>query len=79
MKPDKIVEFLQHVGVTNAKKHKRTGWVISRCPLGPWNHENGESSPEVFGVKIESGDPHCSCFACGYHGTLASCCSAWSD
>ena len=70
MKPDQIVQFLEIVGVTNANKHKRTGWVISRCPLGPWKHENGQSGPEVFGVKIESGDPHCLCFACGYHGTL---------
>jgi hypothetical protein len=66
------MEFLQTVGVTNANRYKRTGWVISACPLGPWNHENGKSSPEVFGVKIENGDPHCSCFACGYHGTLGS-------
>ena len=70
MKSDKIVQFLQIVGVKNANPHKRTGYVISRCPLQPWNHENGESGPEVFGVKIESGNPKCSCFACGYYGTL---------
>jgi len=72
VKAEKIVEFLKVVGITNANRHKRTGWVISACPLGPWRHDNGHSSPEVFGVKIESGDPHCSCFACAYHGTLGS-------
>ena len=72
MKPEKVVEFLSTVGIANANRHKRTGYVISACPLGPWNHSEGKSSPEVFGVKIESGDPHCSCFACGYHGTLGA-------
>jgi len=72
VKAEKIVEFLKVVGITNSNRHKRTGWVISACPLGPWRHENGHSSPEVFGVKIENGDPHCSCFACAYHGTLGS-------
>jgi len=72
MKPDKIGEFLETVGVTNANKFKRTGWVISECPLGPWRHTAGKSSPEVFGVKIESNDPQAHCFACGFHGTLGS-------
>jgi hypothetical protein len=71
-RPERIIEFLQIVGVKNANRYKRTGWVISHCPLGPWNHENGKSGPEVFGVQIESGDPHCNCFACGFHGTLGN-------
>ena len=70
MKPEKIVRFLEAVGVTNAQKFKRAGWVISRCPLGPWRHQNGVSGPEVFGVKLEEGDPFCRCFACNHHGTL---------
>jgi hypothetical protein len=69
VKTDRIVEFLNAVGVSNANKHKRTGWVVSRCPLGPWKHEGGVSSPEVFGIKCESHDPHANCFACGWHGT----------
>ena len=72
MKLDKIVQFLECFGVTNAQRYKRTGWIISSCPLQFWNHSEGKSSPEVFGVKIELGDPHCSCFACGYHGTLGA-------
>ena len=38
-------------------------------PIGPWHHEGGKSSPEVFGVKIEEGDPQANCFACAWHGT----------
>ena len=37
--------------------------------MGPWNHENGVSGPEVFGVKIKSGEPFAHCWSCGYHGT----------
>ena len=70
MKPDRVVQFLEAVGVTNAQKFKRAGWIISRCPLGPWKHADGVSGPEVFGVRLEQGDPFCRCFACNHHGTL---------
>jgi DNA primase len=70
MKPDKVLLFLKAMGVTNGTASKRAGNVLSRCPLGPWNHTNGVSSPEVFGVKLEQGDPRCNCFACDYKGTL---------
>ena len=70
MKPEKIVAFLAAMGTLKSSKTKRTGWVVSACPLGPWRHDNGKSAPEVFGVKIEAGDPHANCFACGWHGTL---------
>ena len=69
MKPDQIVAFLTALGVTNAKKTKRTGWVISRCPLGPWQHDNGVSLPEAFGIRIEPGDPFAHCWSCQFHGT----------
>ena len=70
MKPDRVVAFLKALGVNNGSTGKRAGNVVSRCPLGPWNHTNGVSSPEVFGVKLEEGDPRCNCFACDYKGTL---------
>lgn len=70
MKLDQTVKFLKLIGAENIQPHKRTGWVISRCPLGPWRHENGESGPEVFGVKVEPGDAHTNCFACGWHGSM---------
>ena len=70
MKPERIVQFLKALGVGHANSHKHTGWVISACPMGPWRHENGKSGDEVFGVRTETGDPSCGCFACGYHGTL---------
>lgn len=70
MKHDQTVKFLKLLGAENIQPHKRTGWVISRCPLGPWRHENGESGPEVFGIKVEPGDAHTNCFACGWHGSM---------
>lgn len=70
MKPDRIVKLLKLVGIQQADAHARSGWVISSCPLGPWEHEGGKSSPTVFGVKIEQGDPNANCFACGWRGTL---------
>ena len=70
MKTDKIAAVLKGLGAGHVNTHKRTGWVVSACPLGPWKHEGGKSSDEVFGVRTETGDPSCGCFACGYHGTL---------
>lgn len=71
VKKEKIEQALKLIGATNIQPHKRTGWVISRCPLGPWRHEGGESGPEVFGVKIETGDPSTHCFSCGWGGKLS--------
>jgi len=71
VKKEKIEQALKLLGATNIQPHKRTGWVISRCPLGPWRHEGGESGPEVFGVRIEPGDPHTHCFSCGWSGSLS--------
>ena len=70
MNVDQTVKFLKVLGVEHIQQHKRTGWVISPCPLGPWRHENGESGPEVFGIKIEPGDAPTHCFSCDWHGTM---------
>lgn len=71
MKRDKIVQLIGMLGVPGlVDGTTRTGWVVSRCPLGPWRHDQGESSPGVFGVRIENGDPRANCFACGWRGTL---------
>ncbi len=70
MTPDHVVKLLGLFGVHNASKTKRSGWVVSECALGPWKHDGGKSSPEVFGVKNGPGDPKANCFACGWHGTL---------
>jgi hypothetical protein len=68
MNPEKTKTFLLMLGAENIQMHKRAGWIISTCPLAPWTHEHGESGPEVFGVKKESGNAFCSCFACDFHG-----------
>jgi hypothetical protein len=67
---DQTVKFLKALEVENIQSHKRTGWVISPCPLGPWRHENGESGPEVFGIKVEPGDAQTHCFSCDWHGSM---------
>ena len=70
MKQDKVRKFLEELKVKVPHTQRRSGWTVSECPLGPWKHDGGKSSPEVFGVKDEPGDPHANCFACGFHGTL---------
>jgi len=70
MKDSSIEKALRLLGVDNPQLHKRTGWVVSKCPLGPWRHDGGESSPEVFGVKKEPGDPLVKCFSCGFKGSF---------
>lgn len=69
MNKDQIRMFLGHLGAKVPNSQNRGGWIVSNCPLGHWRHEGGESSGEVFGVKIESGDCFCNCFACAWHGT----------
>ena len=70
MNREQIVHALKLIRAENIQPTKRTGWVVSRCPLGPWRHEDGVSGPEVFGVRIEKGDPHTNCFSCGWHGSF---------
>ncbi|QIG76855.1 DNA primase protein [Rhizobium phage RHph_Y1_11] len=67
MKKSDVMELLDALGATPTKKQARGKWVTSDCPLGPWTHEGGKSSDDVFGVKLEQGDPFCNCFACGFH------------
>lgn len=69
MKRDAAREFLKLLGAKVPVAQARAGWTVSNCPLGPWNHTDGVSGNEVFGVKVESGDSFCNCFACGFHGT----------
>ena len=70
MKSDKIVRLLKLLSARHIDSSTRTGWVVSSCPLESWNHDGGQSSPAVFGVKIEEGDPRANCFACGWRGTM---------
>lgn len=60
--------LLKALGCTVPDNQHRAGWVLSDCPLGPWNHEHGHSSPEKFGVRMLDG--YCKCFSCDWHGTL---------
>ena len=68
MSPDAVRAFLTGLGAKVPHSQARAGWIVSSCPWGPWNHEKGKSAPEVFGVALESGDPRCACFACGWFG-----------
>lgn len=69
MKKEPARDFLKLLGAKVPSAQNRAGWVVSNCPLGPWRHDNGQSGPEVFGVKIEGGDSRCHCFSCGFSGT----------
>lgn len=69
MKAKQAAKWLEHLGITNASTTSRTGWVVSSCPLQPWEHTDGKSGTEVFGIRDEPGDSFCSCFACGFHGS----------
>jgi 5S rRNA maturation endonuclease (ribonuclease M5) len=70
MTPDRTRAFLKALGCKVPSSQNRAGWIVSNCPLGPWRHQGGSSSSEVFGVRDEPGDARCNCFACGWHGTL---------
>lgn len=71
MNRDAIITVLKSLKCTVPLHQPRGGWVVSDCALGPWRHENGKSSPHVFGVKIGPGDPHVNCFSCGWHGSMS--------
>lgn len=68
MKLQTGVEFLKGLGCTVPQHQPRTGWVLSDCPLGPWNHTAGKSSAKVFGLRLSDG--HCKCFACDWTGNV---------
>lgn len=70
MKRDKVVQALKLLGAKVPQHQPRLGWIVCDCPQGPWRHDQGRSSPEVFGVRLEQGDPRCNCFSCGWHGRL---------
>ena len=72
MNPSHVVKLLKLFDCKVPVAQNRGGWIVSDCPFGPWNHDGGKSSPEVFGVKKQQGDPFCNCFSCGWHGTLGT-------
>jgi len=69
MNREQAISWLKLLGAKVPSSQLRAGWTISDCPLGPWKHEGGHSSSEVFGVKVEGGDSFCTCFSCGFHGS----------
>ncbi|WP_266032537.1 hypothetical protein [Brucella intermedia] len=71
MKIERTIKFLKLLGAKVPIAQQRAGWIVCDCPLGPWRHEGGKSSPEVFGVKKDAGDAFCNCFSCGFHGTMS--------
>lgn len=67
MKRDATLKWAKLIGCSISSTG-RTGWIVCDCPLQAWKHDNGKSGPEVFGIKIESGDAFSNCYACGWHG-----------
>lgn len=72
MNKEKTVSFLKALGATVPNHQPRTGWVISDCPLGPWRHDGGKSSPLVFGIQTTPGDARCNCFSCGWSSSIST-------
>jgi hypothetical protein len=71
MKKEGTVAFLKAIGAQHIQPEKRSGWVISRCPLEHWRHEGGVSGPEVFGFETTPGNARGNCFSCGWHGSMS--------
>jgi hypothetical protein len=71
MKRDSAIKVLKLLGAKVPNSQPRSKWIVCDCPLGPWTHDGGASSAEVFGVRIENGDPRVNCFSCGFHGNLS--------
>lgn len=71
MKQEPVLKIMKALGCKSSIAFQRAGWIVSSCPLGAWEHENGKSNPQAFGVKKEPGDPFCNCFSCGFHGPMS--------
>lgn len=71
MDDQSIKDVLKLLGAELSKKQGRAGWIISDCPFGPWNHDNGHSHPDAFGVRRGGGDNFCHCWSCGYGGQIS--------
>ncbi len=69
MNKKQAIDWMKKLGSKVPAVQQRGGWVTCECPLGPWEHDNGKSNPEAFGIKIMSGDSFCNCFSCGFHGS----------
>ena len=66
-----IRAFVSALGQKFSSQH-RTGWVVSTCPLAFARHTHGgKDKATTFGVRVEDGEPFCSCFACDFHGRLS--------
>ena len=71
MNLEATVKFLKGLQAQNIQPTKRSGWVISRCPLEHWRHDDGKSGAEVFGMRVEPGNARGNCFSCGWHGSMS--------
>lgn len=71
MKPSSTIAVLKLLGSKVPLSQSRGGWIECSCPLGPWEHTNGKSSPRVFGARNTGRDPLCKCFSCAFVGDLS--------
>jgi hypothetical protein len=69
VKKDQALHFLSKLFVKVSTDQSRGTWTESECPLQPWKHDQGKSSPKVFGIRVEEGDSLTKCFACGWAGS----------
>jgi hypothetical protein len=70
MNRNDIVAWLEALGAKVPNNQPRSSWIVSDCVFGNWRHDNGKSTPDAFGVRLDSGVPFVNCFSCGYHGDM---------
>lgn len=71
MDKGRIITLLDCLEVKAPSVQKRTGWIVSSCPLAPWRHRGGLDRSPSFGVRIKPlGISRFNCFSCGAHGEL---------
>lgn len=58
------------LALNSRQSGSRGDWVLGRCPLGPWNHSNGDAHPSFGILSSSSGLSICKCQSCGFGGDL---------
>lgn len=66
-RPD-IQKILRQLGSIDFMESN--GWMMTNCPLAPWEHEGGTDSHPSMGITIEPGKSTANCFSCGFSGTV---------
>lgn len=69
MQKKQIIQFCNILGLTGVDAHTRSGWVVAKCPFGPYRHKGATDKTPSFGIKIGN-NTFGTCFSCDTHGDL---------